>query len=108
MTIHIEALTFDAIIGLLDFEKERAQRVVIDLEASYAYTPGTFIDYEELSVLIMDKVQHAHYELLEDALIQIEGMIRAKYPKITFLYLKISKPDILNNCTVSLSHQWNY
>ena len=35
MTIHVEALTFDVIIGLLDFERERPQRVIIDIEASY-------------------------------------------------------------------------
>ena len=37
MTIHIESLTFETIIGLLDFEKERPQRVIIDLRASYDY-----------------------------------------------------------------------
>ena len=37
MTIHIEALTFDVIIGLLDFERDRPQRVIIDIEASYDY-----------------------------------------------------------------------
>jgi len=33
MTIHVEALTFDVIIGLLDFERDKPQKVIIDLEA---------------------------------------------------------------------------
>ncbi|QOR62302.1 dihydroneopterin aldolase [Sulfurovum sp. ST-21] len=108
MTIHIEALAFDAIIGLLDFEQERPQRVVVDLKAGYDYIPGEFIDYADLATLIMEKVKQAHYKLLEDALLELETLILSTYPQITSLYLKISKPDILNNGTVALSHQWNY
>ncbi len=107
MTIHIESLTFDAIIGLLDVEREHTQRVIIDFEATYDYHIGEFIDYADLSVLITDKIQHARYELLEDALLELETLILSSYPQITSLYLKITKPDILPHCHVALSHQWN-
>ena len=108
MIIHIESLTFDAIIGLLDSEREYTQRVIIDLEATYDYTVGDFIDYADLALLIEEKVKQAHYALLEDALIQLETLILSSYPQITSLYLKIAKPDILSNCTVALSQRWNY
>ena len=42
MTIHIEALSFDVIIGLLDFERVTPQRVIIDIEASYSYSDDDF------------------------------------------------------------------
>jgi dihydroneopterin aldolase len=108
MIIHIEALTFNAIIGLLDFEREHTQRVVIDLKAEYDYTPNDFIDYADLTTLIQNKVKEARYELLEEALLELETLILASYPQITSLTLKIAKPDILNNCSVALSQQWHY
>ena len=108
MTVHIEALTFDAIIGLLDFEREHTQQVRIDLEATYEYAANDFIDYADLALLIEEKVKQAHYELLEEALISLEALILSNYPQITSLYLKITKPNILSNCTVALSQRWNY
>jgi len=108
MTIHIESLTFDTIIGLLDFEREHTQQVIIDLEASYTFENNKFIDYADLSVLIVNKVKERKYTLLEDALLELEALILSSYPQITSLYLKIGKPDILKNCHVALSHRWNY
>ncbi len=108
MTIHIESLTFDAIIGLLDFEREHTQRVVIDLQAEYPYPESDFIDYTDLCSLMTEKVREARYALLENALMELEQIIIADYPQITSLYLKITKPDILKNVTVALSQRWNY
>jgi len=45
MTIHIESLKIDAIIGLLDFEREYEQRVIVDIEADYAYNRQSFINF---------------------------------------------------------------
>lgn len=108
MTIHIESLTFEAIIGLLDFERERPQRVIVDLEASYSYTNKQFIDYAELSERIVQQVQQSRYKLLEEALLSLEKGIITSYPQIQTLRLKISKPDILHNCRVALSSEWDY
>ena len=108
MTIHIESLTFDAIIGLLDFERERPQQVVINLEASYSYQNKHFIDYADLSERIVRQVQQSRYTLLEEALLSLEKMITSSYPQIQTLRLKISKPDIIDNCRVALSCKWHY
>jgi len=108
MTIHIESLTFNAIIGLLDFEREHTQRVVVDLKADYTYMDNRFIDYADLSLLIEKNIQQSRYELLEEALLELETLIVSSYPQITSLYLKISKPDILANATAALSQQWHY
>ncbi len=108
MTIHIEQLTFEAIIGLLDFEREHTQRVIIDLEATYDYENGAFIDYADLAEIIIIRVQESRYELLEEALLDLETLILSSYSHITALYLKIQKPDILQNCQVALSQNWHY
>jgi len=108
MTIHIEDLHFDAIIGLLDFEREHTQRVTIDLNLNYDYTTNDFIDYADLCTLIEEKIKQARYELLEEALLELETLILSSYPQTRKLYLKISKPDILSNATVGLSQEWHY
>ncbi len=108
MTIHIEQLTFEAIIGLLDFEREHTQRVIIDLEAVYNYENGAFIDYADLAEMITIRVQEGRYKLLEDALLDLETLILSSYSHITALTLKIKKPDILPNCQVALSQHWHY
>ncbi|HEO99699.1 MAG: dihydroneopterin aldolase [Campylobacterales bacterium] len=107
MTIHIEALTFEAIIGLLDFERERPQRVIVDLEATYPYE-DTFLDYALIVEKIMAHIKSRRYELLEDALLGIKKELLENYPQITALKLKISKPDIISECSVALSHSWKF
>ena len=108
MTIHIEDLTFDVIIGLLDFERDKPQRVIINLEASYDYSDDKFIDYADMVLLIQNELKEKRYELLENALIGLKEVLYTTYPDLQTLSLKISKPDILSNCTVSLSKNWNF
>ena len=108
MTIHIESLTFDTIIGLLDFEREKAQQVMIDVEASYAYEKNVFIDYADMALLIQAHLKEKRYKLLEDAILGLKTLIIATYPSITLLSLKIAKPDILPQCSVALSQTWKF
>jgi len=108
MNIHIEDLTFDVIIGLLDFERDKPQRVIINLEASYDYSDEQFIDYADIVLLIKDKLKTERYTLLENALLGIKEILQITYPHIETLSIKISKPDILSDCTVSLSKTWDY
>ncbi len=108
MTIHIEALELDVIIGLLDFERDRNQRVIIDLEASYAYRDENFIDYADMVFLIQKELKEKRYTLLEEALLGIKTLLYSTYPQMQTLRLKISKPDILPSCSVGLSHFWDF
>jgi len=108
MTIHIEALTFDVIIGLLDFERDKPQRVIIDLTASYSYQNNNFIDYADIVLLIQSELKEKRYKLLENALLGLKLRIITSYPQIKALSLKITKPDILPLCSVGLSHQWDF
>ena len=108
MTIHIEDLTFDVIIGLLDFERDRPQRVIINLQASYDYNDDQFIDYADMVLLIQNELKEKRYELLENALLGLKEVLTTTYPDLQTLSLKISKPDILSQCIVSLSKTWNF
>lgn len=107
MTIHIEDLTFDVIIGLLDFERVTPQKVIVNLQASYIYDDDKFINYADIVEIIKDKLTTERYKLLEDALLGLKDIISTTYPEIKTLEIKISKPDILSECIVSLSDNWN-
>ena len=108
MTIHIEALTFDVIIGLLDYERERPQRVIIDLDASYDYSDKNFIDYADMVFLMQKELKEKRYKLLEEALLGIKNILYSTYPQLKTLSLKIAKPDILSECSVALSNSWKF
>ena len=108
MTIHIEALTFNVIIGLLDFEREKPQRVIIDVKALYAYNDNNFIDYADIVLLIQLHLKEKRYKLLENALLGLKETIYTSYPQLQNLSIKISKPDILTACSVALSETWDF
>ena len=108
MTIHIEALTFESIIGLLDFERDRPQKVIVDLEIRYDYRGENFINYADVSLLIQEKMKTEKYFLLEEALLGLKKMLAEQYRQIEHLKLKIAKPDILSECNVALSDNWNF
>ena len=103
MTIRIEQLEFDAIIGLLDFERDRPQHVRIDVTATYDYQPGSYLDYAEMVEVIKANITQQKYELLEEALEGLHGTLTKAFPAIETLNITIAKPDILPDCVVSLS-----
>jgi dihydroneopterin aldolase len=106
LIIEISNLTFNAIIGILDFERKSPQKIVIDLKLKYNYKKD-FLNYVELRDLIISHIKTKKYKLLEEALIGLENEITKKY-EINYLYIKISKPEILQDCTVSLANKWHY
>ncbi len=106
MTIHIDTLNIPCIIGLLDFERELEQRVIVDLKADYNYRDNEFVDYSKMVEMIENHLQKYKYELLEDALMGLKESIFENFNAINRLKIKISKPDILENCSVALSESW--
>ena len=103
MKIEISDLTFNCIIGILDFERIKKQKVIINISFEYEYSKDLFIDYSEISTLVKKTMKEQKFLLLEDAILYIESLLQNSY-KITNLKIKISKPNILKNCIVSLSN----
>jgi 7,8-dihydroneopterin aldolase/epimerase/oxygenase len=102
MTIRIDALAFEAVIGILDFERTRAQRVEIDAVIEYDYR-GDYLDYAAVADLIKRVVTEGAFGLIEEALETLHIRLMESFPLIETLTLTISKPDILPDCRVSLS-----
>ncbi|KIM08551.1 MAG: dihydroneopterin aldolase [Sulfurovum sp. FS06-10] len=103
MTIHIEALTLNAIIGILDFERIHKQKIIVDVMFDYLYTHNNFINYADVIHLIEEDIKIKKYELLEEALENISNQLFNNYPQITQLTLKITKPNIIPHAKVALS-----
>ena len=102
MTINIKDLEFETIIGILDFERTAVQRVRINCSIEYDYD-REFLDYALVAKHIETEMREKKFELIEEALLSLKSSLKRAFPLINSLVLEISKPDILNNCEVSLS-----
>ena len=107
MTIHIEELKFQTIIGILDFERLTPQDVIINAEIDYIYK-DEFINYAELVSSIKSIMKKEKFLLIEDALAELSIKLKKEFSKIDILKLKITKPSILPDCKVSLSNTYKF
>ncbi len=103
MKIEISNLTFKCIIGILDFERIKKQKVIINISFEYEFSKDLFIDYSEISELVKRTMKEQKFLLLEDAILHFESLLQDSY-KINNLKIKIAKPTILKNCIVSLEN----
>ncbi len=108
-TIFIEELKLEAIIGVLDFEREKAQPLTAECEILYEREEDdAVVDYAQVAELIVSMLQKGQYFLLEDALAEIVEAIKATYPIISAIRLKMCKPQILANCNVCVEKSVKY
>jgi dihydroneopterin aldolase len=105
MRIYLENLSFETIIGILPEEKENPQRVIVNFTADYNYSKGHFIDYVEIRDMIIEIMNKGKFGLLEDAIEEIICQIYSRF-SINYMKIKITKPDILDNVSVSLEKEW--
>ena len=103
MKIEISNLTFKCIIGILDFERIKKQKVVINLSFEYNFSNDDFINYATVAELVEKTMKKEKFLLLEDAILYLETLLNNSY-NISNLKIKISKPNILKNCVVSLEN----
>ncbi len=107
MTIHVEELEFQCIIGILDFERVTPQDICINLTIDYSYT-NEFINYADITQVIKKSMIEEQFLLIEDALFYLSTKLKEKFPLINELHLKISKPSILPDCKVSVSNFYKF
>jgi len=107
MTIFIENLQFKTIIGILDFERVSPQDVIINLTIEYHYE-DTFINYAEVADCIKKIMQKEKFLLLEEALQYLSAKLKKNFPTIEKLFLKITKPSILPDCSVSVAESYTF
>lgn len=105
MKVKVDRLIFKTIIGILPFEREKKQKVIVDLSFTYHYNNKKFIDYSQIASLVKKDLQNKKYGLIEDAIYSLKNLLVSKYD-IKKIKIKISKPDILDNCVVSVSKKF--
>ena len=105
MTIHVEDLKFQCIIGILDFERTSPQDVIVNLKIDYNNENG-FINYADIVQILKETMINSEFLLIEDALESINLKLIKEYSSIKSLDLKITKPSILPDCKVSVSNHY--
>ena len=106
MTIAIESLTFEAILGLLPHERRTPQRIVADCRIGYTFQNGNgYVDYAAVASLIRETVQSGRFELIEEAIEAVLQAISTRNGEIAWVWLKICKPDILPDCRVCVEEK---
>ncbi len=107
--VHIHNLVFETILGILEFERLKPQKISVDLDLFYTQLPNkAYLDYMEIQELIQKMMQEKQYLLIEDALKDLSHALKMHYSAISELYLKISKLEISPNSQVGASVKIRY
>ncbi len=102
--VHIHNLVFETILGILEFERLKPQKISVDLDLFYTQLPNkAYLDYMEIQELIEEMMQEKQYLLIEDAMKDLSHALKTCYNEISELYLKISKLEISPNSQVGAS-----
>ncbi|RUM44128.1 MAG: dihydroneopterin aldolase [Hydrogenimonas sp.] len=110
MRISIQDLHFEAIIGILDFERTTPQPIEVHCEIDYCYNPTQkeFLDYAKVASLIESTIQKEQFFLIEEALEALFSLLKNQFPQIEMIKITICKPTILPNCRVSVTDSRTY
>ncbi len=105
--ILIEDLTFKAILGLLEKEREEEQLVVVNVEIEY-FDKKNYVDYAKVCDLIVEIIKNGKFMLIEDAIDEVEKALLREFSQIKTLKLSIKKPEILKNALVGVEILRNF
>ena len=107
MKIYIEYLKFQCIIGILDFEREQEQDVIVNVEIEYDFN-DQFINYADVAKFLTTHMKEEKFLLIEDALEALSKNLKKNFPQLKTLLLKITKPSILPDCRVSVANFYGF
>ena len=105
--ILIENLICSASVGVYEKEKLNKQKIIVNLEISLINKMKTHTDnlndvadYGKFRRVILDIVKSKHFNLIETLADNLIKKIET-FDKVKNIKLKITKPDIFNDCSVS-------
>ncbi|QQW74149.1 FolB domain-containing protein [Helicobacter pylori] len=102
--VHIHNLVFETILGILEFERLKPQKISVNLDLFYTELPNkAYLDYMEIQEIIQNTMREKQYFLIEDALKDLSQILKTRYSEISELFLKISKLEISPNSQVGAS-----
>ena len=105
--ILIENLTCNASVGVYKNEKLHKQKIIINLEIVLANKIKTHTDnlddvadYGKFRRVVLDIISSKHFNLIETLADNLIKKIET-FEKVKNIKLKITKPDIFKDCSVS-------
>ncbi|EJB36178.1 FolB domain-containing protein [Helicobacter pylori] len=102
--VHIHNLVFETILGILEFERLKPQKISVNVDLFYTELPNkAYLDYMEIQEIIQNTMREKQYFLIEDALKDLSHVLKTRYKEISELFLKISKLEISPNSQVGAS-----
>ena len=105
MTIHIEDLKFQCIIGILDSERVTPQDIILNLKIEYKRS-NDFLNYADIVEIVKSNMIKNEFLLIEDALDNLNLKLIKEFSSIKTIKIKITKPSILPDCKVSVSNHY--
>ncbi len=106
-TVLIENLTLEVIIGILDHERKKAQKVIVDAKIEYDKNEF-FLDYVQVVEAIENLLKYKKYETIENAVENICKALKLDFPEIVSIKLRIYKPEVFKNALVGVEIQKQY
>lgn len=101
--IRIRGLEIDCIVGVRPLEREREQRVHIELalgldlsKAGRTGRIGLTCDYDEIATEVIAMLRFRHYHLIEMATEEIAAMLIATHPALDLVDIRLDKPKALD------------
>ncbi|GAA8062226.1 dihydroneopterin aldolase [Helicobacter pylori] len=102
--VHIHNLVFETILGILEFERLKPQKISVNVDLFYTELPNkAYLDYMEIQEIIQNTMREKQYFLIEYALKDLSQILKTRYKEISELFLKISKLEISPNSQVGAS-----
>ncbi|MBM0636802.1 dihydroneopterin aldolase [Campylobacter sp. VicNov18] len=95
---------FKCIIGILDFERKKKQKVIIKLKAK----SHEFLDYSKIIAKIKKYYKTQQFYTLEESLHSISLNLKNDFPSLTHLKIEVFKPHILKNAKVGVKLKKKY
>lgn len=100
MQSHIKIkLKFKCIIGILDFERQKKQVVIIKIKAK----SDIFLDYAQVTKHIKQIYKKQKFQTIEESLEFSSQGLKQAFPQIYELKITVIKPHIIKNTKVGAS-----
>src|SRR5678816_1049027 len=101
--IRIRGLEIDCIVGVRPLEREREQRVHIDLALGMDLSPAgrtgriaLTCDYDEIAEEVIALLRFRRYHLIEMATEEITAMLLGVHPALEMVDIRLDKPAALD------------
>lgn len=102
--LKIKDLEFETIIGILDFERTKKQKVLLNAEFLYEFSEE-ILDYRLLREFLLQAFDK-NFDTLENALVYFKENIPKNFNNIKYFHIELSKTQIFTDCVISVSLEY--